>query len=414
MFYDAECRFCVAGMKRWGGLFARRGFQWLPLQTPGTAARLGVSEGRLMEEMWVQLADGRVVSGVNSWAQLMRSVWWMWPFGILLGVPGINAMARVVYRWIARNRHCFGGSCKIHTHKPAAVRVSDVIVLGLMIVAVVYVGRVWPAWIFMWAMAFALYTGCKWLTYREAMSNGASPPPLRAAGYLIAWVGMDAKTFLDAKPVVNRPHWGEWLFAAAKTFLGFVIFSIASLAWFWAWNVPQTNDLLVGWMCMVGVILLLHFGSFHLLALAWRAAGVNAAPLMRSPLRSVSLAEFWGKRWNTAFHELVHRFTFRPLTRRVGAMGAMLLVFLLSGLVHELVISLPARGGYGLPTGYFLLQGLGVACEHTRVGRRIGLGHGWRGWLFTMFVTIAPAFWLFHPPFIRHVILPMLKAFNAN
>ena len=27
VFYDAECRFCVAGMKRWGGLFARRGFQ---------------------------------------------------------------------------------------------------------------------------------------------------------------------------------------------------------------------------------------------------------------------------------------------------------------------------------------------------------------------------------------------------
>ena len=92
----------------------------------------------------------------------------------------------------------------------------------------------------------------------------------------------------------------------------------------------------------------------------------------------------------------------------------MLLVFLLSGLVHELVISVPARGGYGLPTGYFLLQGLGVAAEHTRVGRRIGLGHGWRGWLFTMLVTAAPAFWLFHPPFIRNLILPMLKALNGN
>lgn len=104
-------------MKRWGGLFARRGFEWLPLQTPGTAARLGVTEAQLLEEMWLELPGGRVTSGANAWGKLMRNVWWMWPLGVLIGVPGINAIARAVYRWIARNRHCFGGSCKIHTNK---------------------------------------------------------------------------------------------------------------------------------------------------------------------------------------------------------------------------------------------------------------------------------------------------------
>jgi predicted DCC family thiol-disulfide oxidoreductase YuxK len=118
VFYDVECRFCVAGMKRWGGLFARRGFQWLPLQTSGTAARLGVTEAQLLAEMWLQLADGRVASGVNAWSALMRSVWWLWPLGVLIGVPGLNAIARAVYRWVARNRRCFGGSCKIHSHAP--------------------------------------------------------------------------------------------------------------------------------------------------------------------------------------------------------------------------------------------------------------------------------------------------------
>jgi predicted DCC family thiol-disulfide oxidoreductase YuxK len=118
VFYDAECRFCVAGMQRWGGLFARRGFEWLPLQTPGTAARLAVTEAQLLEEMWLQLADGRTASGVNAWSALMRSVWWLWPLGILIGVPGLNAIARAVYRWVARNRRCFGGSCKIHSHAP--------------------------------------------------------------------------------------------------------------------------------------------------------------------------------------------------------------------------------------------------------------------------------------------------------
>ena len=97
----------------------------------------------------------------------------------------------------------------------------------------------------------------------------------------------------------------------------------------------------------------------------------------------------------------------------VGAARATLLVFLASGLIHELVISVPARGGYGLPTGYFVLQGLGVAGERTRLGRRLGLGRAWRGWLFTVFVAAAPAFWLFPPAFVRNVILPMLAFIGA-
>jgi len=165
---------------------------------------------------------------------------------------------------------------------------------------------------------------------------------------------------------------------------------------------------------MVGVVCLLHFGVFHLLALGWRSAGVNATPLMRNPVGAVSLAEFWGRRWNTAFHELAHRFTFRPLARQLGGTRATVLVFLLSGLVHELVISLPAQGGYGLPTAYFLIQGLGVVGEHTRAGQRIGLGRGARGWCFTMLVVATPLFWLFHPPFIRNVILPMLHALGST
>ena len=115
IFYDAECCLCVASRKRWGGLFERRGFVWLPLQTPGTAARLGVTEEQLLAEMWLQLADGGVASGVDAWSAMMRRVWWLWPLGVLIGVPGLHAMAQVVYRWVARNRRCFGGNCRIRS-----------------------------------------------------------------------------------------------------------------------------------------------------------------------------------------------------------------------------------------------------------------------------------------------------------
>jgi predicted DCC family thiol-disulfide oxidoreductase YuxK len=113
IFFDAECRFCVGNRRRWGPTFERRGFVWRPLQTPGVAERLGVADRQLREEMWLQLAAGRKFSGVNAWGALLRCVWWMWPVGFALALPGFNAAGRALYRWIARNRHCLGGACAL-------------------------------------------------------------------------------------------------------------------------------------------------------------------------------------------------------------------------------------------------------------------------------------------------------------
>jgi hypothetical protein len=98
----------------------------------------------------------------------------------------------------------------------------------------------------------------------------------------------------------------------------------------------------------------------------WQSLGVKAEPIMSAPLRSTSLGEFWGKRWNLGFRQLAHELIFRPLHRTLGPNTAGFLVFAVSGLIHDLVISLPARGGYGLPTLYFLLQGTGVTVERSR------------------------------------------------
>ena len=57
---------------------------------------------------------------------------------------------------------------------------------------------------------------------------------------------------------------------------------------------------------MLGLILLLHFGSFHIVALLWQTLGVKATAIISAPLRSTSLGEFWGKRWNLGFRQLSH------------------------------------------------------------------------------------------------------------
>jgi alginate O-acetyltransferase complex protein AlgI len=89
-------------------------------------------------------------------------------------------------------------------------------------------------------------------------------------------------------------------------------------------------------------------------------------------------------------------------------------VFLVSGLIHDLIISVPAGAGYGLPTLYFLVQGAGLLFERSQVGGKLGLRHGWRGWAFVLLVTAAPAFWLFHPAFVTRVILPFMQAIRAS
>ena len=263
-----------------------------------------------------------------------------------------------------------------------------------------------PAWVFMWILSLAIYLSLKWLTWWRVRSHVAHPP-WRSAAYLLAWPGMDADVFLDVSKRGRPPARATWLWATFETILG------AILLWVVARWIPQEQSLIRGWVGMAGLILLLHFGSFQLVALLWQSLGVRAEPIMSAPLRSTSLGEFWGKRWNLGFRQLAHELIFRPLYRPLGPDTAGFLVFAASGLIHDLVISLPARGGYGLPTLYFLIQGTGVAVERSRFGKRLGLGRGVRGWCFMVVLLAVPVFGLFHPWFVMRVILPFMQAIHA-
>jgi len=81
--------------------------------------------------------------------------------------------------------------------------------------------------------------------------------------------------------------------------------------------------------------------------------------------------------------------------------------------MHALVISLPARAGCGLPTLYFLVQCLAVLFERCKLGWKIALGQALRGRCFMFLITAGPVFWLFHPPFVKNVILPLLETINT-
>jgi hypothetical protein len=259
----------------------------------------------------------------------------------------------------------------------------------------------------MWVLAFAIFLGCKWLTWRR--TTVPDLPWCRHAGYLLAWPGLDARAFLrpGRMRALDRPTSQEWRFAGMKLLLGLVLF------WGSGRAVPGGWELLLGWAGMVGLVLILHFGLFHLLSCAWRAIGVEARPLMNHPLKSASVSEFWGRRWNSAFRDLTHRFLFRPLTNTLGPRRAVVAGFTFSGLVHDLVISVPAGGGYGWPTLFFVIQASALLIERSRFGHAHGLGRGRRGRLWTLLVLVFPAGGLFHPPFVRGIIVPFMRVCGA-
>lgn len=263
-----------------------------------------------------------------------------------------------------------------------------------------------PAWMLMWALALSIYVGCKCLTYADAV-DFLRPSFRRSLAYLLLWPGMDAGAFLNTASQSKTPSARQWAFGFADVVIGATLLGSA-LA------LLDPHPYLAACMGMGGIVFLLHFGLFHLLSLLWRQFGIEAEPLMHAPIYSASLSEFWGRRWNTAFQSLAHTYVFRPLVRPLGTVGATVAVFAVSGVIHDVVISLPARGGFGLPTAYYMIQCAGTLFERTSLGRRLGLKDRWRGRIFAALVLVLPLPLHFHHPFVEEVVLPMLRAMGGG
>ena len=408
VLYDGSCALCRATAARFAPMLLRKGFRVLPLQDSRVFRQLKLAGDELLREMRVITPGGDVLGGAVAVADLARHFWWGLPLYWFSRLPGCGRLLASAYAWLAARRHCIGGACSLpertqHPWTGARIILASAPLLLLPTV----VGGMFqnaPPWMLMWAIAASLWLGLKWATLVDAWRVGLRPSVRRVLAYLLVWPNSDALSFLSKTEVPSRPVFCDWFSGVLNTSLGIALFYTGvRLAY-------PVSPLLSGWVGMIGLVLILHFGVFKLLALAWRHAGTSATLLMRCPIASGSLAEFWGRRWNTGFSGPAKRLLHAPLAKGIGPSLATMCVFLVSGLAHESVISLPAGGGYGLPMAYFLLQAFGLQIERSRVGRRLGLGRGFRGWAFALLMAAGPALLLFHPVFVREVILPFLAA----
>ena len=138
---------------------------------------------------------------------------------------------------------------------------------------------------------------------------------------------------------------------------------------------------------------------FSLLSFVWPLSGKLQPRLHDHPLLARSVADFWGRRWNLWFSDWFRLVIFAPLRRR--PVVALLLVFFVSGLMHEWVLNLPlwmvtGRKLFGTMVFYFLLQAAGVLVERCFLKRNAPVKI-----IFAWLVVFAPAPLVFNEGWLR-------------
>jgi alginate O-acetyltransferase complex protein AlgI len=175
------------------------------------------------------------------------------------------------------------------------------------------------------------------------------------------------------------------------------------------WLMPASAPFFLRvWSGLIGAALLNLFVRFDIAVALFRWLGFKVERLWNCPGAATSVADFWGQRWNLVMSGLGREAIFMPLARRAGGTVALAAVFVYSGLVHE-AVSFGARGGYGGPTAYFLIQGAGIWLEGRRWARRLTRARPWLGRVWAALVVVGPLGLMLHRPCMDAIVVRLLR-----
>jgi Membrane bound O-acyl transferase family len=269
-------------------------------------------------------------------------------------------------------------------------RLTGWLVLAALMAAADHLMADAPPLVRMIGICCVLLGAMKGLVYAE----WAGPQGLTVPRYLVfafLWFGMDPASF------AKRRSGLDW---KGDVGIGLLLMLLGTLgAWFvWA---MQWRHILVMFLPMS---LGFHFGALRVLKGALRAAGFPVRTLFPNLLEARGIGDFWSKRWNVGYSQMMQRLVGRPVQNRFGDAAGVMAVFLGSGLLHELAITLPVRSGFGLPTLYFTVHGLLTLFER-KLGRPIGK-------IPALLAVVLPLGLLFPPAFQKEVIARCLGVFG--
>jgi hypothetical protein len=105
-----------------------------------------------------------------------------------------------------------------------------------------------------------------------------------------------------------------------------------------------------------------------------RLAGFDTTPIIRNAYVSRTVSEFW-RRYNYRIHDWLYRNVFQATGGRRAPVRSMLLVFLVSGLFHEVTFALATSRLTGYQFAFFTIQGPAALASGRleRLARRGGI-----------------------------------------
>ena len=85
--------------------------------------------------------------------------------------------------------------------------------------------------------------------------------------------------------------------------------------------------------------------------------GLDVAPMFNSPLIARNPRDFWGRRWNLWFTRTAHRLIFQTTGGPAHPVRAGMMVFLASGMLHEVIATVGNLRVDGRMTMFFMVHG---------------------------------------------------------
>ncbi len=236
-----------------------------------------------------------------------------------------------------------------------------------------------------------LLGGMKGLVYAE-WADSRHLPAARYAVFSFFWFGMDPGSFQTRRAGL------DWKGDVA---LGLLLMLLGTLGGWCVWAMRWHHIFLMFLPMSLGF----HFGALRVLKGTLRAAGFPVRTLFPNLLEARGIGDFWSKRWNVGYSQMMQRIVGRPVQKALGESAGVMAVFLGSGVLHEIAITLPVRSGIGLPTLYFALHG-GLTVWERRRGRPIGK-------IPALLAVVLPMGLLFPPAFQQEVIARCLGVFDC-
>lgn len=217
-------------------------------------------------------------------------------------------------------------------------------------------------------------------------------------GFSLSGVGWDSPT----APRTSGRRLSS-LEAIAEGLVSYVVYALAFEAILYVHSVVyETPDVLpwavrrvLGILIFPGFMYTAHSAHYPILRVfgivVLRQDSREWPDLYNAPLRSTSLADFWGKRWHQAVRHMATSTGGRILGGILGRAGFIMGTFIVSGLWHDAgTWGMDRRSGLCCSlTPFFTLNGVGVVLEDVyrrSTGRKIG---GTLGWLWTVSWMLA-------------------------